>query len=215
MKNNNRSSQIQILIAVIPLSLAVSANAALIDRGGGLIYDADLNITWLANANVNGPMTWNDAMTWASNLSYYDSVRNITYTDWRLPTTLRPDSACVAQNGGYYFCTGSEMGHLFYNELGGTDQIPISTGHNSNYGLFQNIQAYYYWSGTVYESDPAAAWSFDFANGSTYAGAISYDFYAFAVRPGDVAAVPIPAAFCLFGSGLIGLFGFMRKRESR
>ena len=27
------------------------ANAALVDRGGGLIYDTDLNITWLADAN--------------------------------------------------------------------------------------------------------------------------------------------------------------------
>lgn len=25
----------------------------------------------------------------AANLSYYDSVRNVTYTDWRLPTTLQ------------------------------------------------------------------------------------------------------------------------------
>ncbi|MBI3571122.1 MAG: hypothetical protein HY082_08465, partial [Gammaproteobacteria bacterium] len=42
---------------VFGLGLAfVSANtaqASLVDRGGGLIYDQDLNITWLANANVN------------------------------------------------------------------------------------------------------------------------------------------------------------------
>ena len=33
------------------LALPGLANAALIDRGGGLIYDTDLDITWLADAN--------------------------------------------------------------------------------------------------------------------------------------------------------------------
>ena len=35
---------------------------------------------------------------------------------------------------------------------------------------------------------------------------------AWAVRTGDVAAVPIPAAVWLFGSGLVGLFGLARRR---
>src|SRR3989344_6138087 len=133
---------------VFGLGLAcVSANtaqASLVDRGGGLIYDTDLNVTWLSNANVNGLMTWGNAMTWASNLSYYDSVRNVTYTDWRLPTS----DTC-----GGYNCTGSEMGHLFYTELGGVAGQSIATTHNANYNLFQNVQSDVYWSGTEYAPD--------------------------------------------------------------
>jgi len=39
-----------------------SANAALINRGGGLIYDSDQDITWLQDADkaltsINGGMT--------------------------------------------------------------------------------------------------------------------------------------------------------------
>jgi hypothetical protein len=32
-------------------------------------YDIDLDITWLGDANVNGPMGWDTAANWADNLS--------------------------------------------------------------------------------------------------------------------------------------------------
>ena len=66
-------------LALMGLSLIIlSANAALIDRGGGMIYDDQLKITWLQNANYaktnshdsDGKMNWYEARTWAANLSY-------------------------------------------------------------------------------------------------------------------------------------------------
>jgi hypothetical protein len=111
MKNNNRFHIILVLVLGL---VSVNVHAALVDRGGGMIYDTDLNVTWLADANysmtsgynADGYMTWGEATTWAANLSYGG------YSDWRLPTA---DPACSLS----YNCTGSEMGHLFYNELGG------------------------------------------------------------------------------------------------
>ncbi len=41
------------------------------------------------------------------------------------------------------------------------------------------------------------------------------EFYAWAVRPGDASAVPIPATVWLFGSGLIGLIGWARRKQGR
>lgn len=35
----------------LTLAASSSANAALVDRGGGLIYDTILNVTWLQDAN--------------------------------------------------------------------------------------------------------------------------------------------------------------------
>ena len=69
-----------------------AAQAALHDRGGGLVYDDVLNVTWLGDANYaktsgydsDGLMTWDQAMTWADTLVYHDSVRNVDYSDWRL-----------------------------------------------------------------------------------------------------------------------------------
>ncbi len=72
------------------LLMAGKAQATLIDRGSGLIYDDVLNITWVADANLcvalnncvnsaTGAMTWDDANTWAANLDYQG------FDDWRLP----------------------------------------------------------------------------------------------------------------------------------
>jgi hypothetical protein len=56
---------------LLAAGLSGAAQAALVDRGGGLIYDTDLNVTWLQDANyaqtsgydADGRMTWGDATT--------------------------------------------------------------------------------------------------------------------------------------------------------
>ncbi|MBZ0070843.1 MAG: DUF1566 domain-containing protein [Gammaproteobacteria bacterium] len=210
------------------VAISGAAQAALIDRGGGLIYDTDLNITWLANANYgagssydsidgtsNGAMDWQNAVSWAMNLSYYDSVRNVTYDDWRLPTTLEPDPSCQQTNDGLINCTGSELGHLFYNELGGVAGYSLTTTHNDNYYLFTNI-VFNYWSGTIYSSlGNSYAWSFSSTGRQGAQGMGSPYLHAWAVRDGDVAAipsmVPLPTAVWLFASGLLALAGMSRK----
>ncbi len=104
-----RSQSRALLAAVsfcVGLLSATGSQAALQSRLGGLaLYDTDLNITWAANANINGSMTWNDAMTWVAGLT----ISGIS--GWRLPTS----DTCFGFN-----CTSSEMGHLFYTELVGT-----------------------------------------------------------------------------------------------
>jgi hypothetical protein len=206
------------------------AFGALINRGGGLIYDTDRDITWLADANYgagsfydtnegyeDGLMSWASANAWATNLSYYDSVRGVTYDDWRLPTTLYPDPSCNTPGYGTN-CTGSEMGHLFYDELQGIAGQSILVTHNSSFDLFTNIQPYRYWSTT--ESEPRSfnyEWYFDFSNGFQYDSHYANAGYAWAVRPGDVAVtstVPVPAAAWLFGSGLLSLVGMARRKAA-
>lgn len=108
------------LIAASLISGAAHATLMGRDLNGSLgsfeaYYDTDLDITWLANANVNGLMNWADANAWAANLSFNDGVN--TYDNWRLPSTLQPDASCSDQtlgSSGGFRCTGSEMGHLFY-----------------------------------------------------------------------------------------------------
>ncbi|PPD33371.1 MAG: hypothetical protein CTY19_07575 [Methylomonas sp.] len=41
-------------------------------------------------------MNWNEANDWAAALEYHDIVRNVTYSDWRLPmlTDLGSLGAC-------------------------------------------------------------------------------------------------------------------------
>lgn len=141
-----------------PLALAAAlvmsgaAQAALHDRGGGLIYDDVLNVTWLQDANYaqttghdeDGQMTWTQATAWASAISYYDNVRGVTYDDWRLPATNPVNGVSFNLNASYdgstdygynvgeagtiyAGSTGSEMAHLFYVSLDNKGTCPVST----------------------------------------------------------------------------------------
>jgi hypothetical protein len=168
------------------------ADAALVDRGGGLIYDTGLDVTWLQNANASGNITTPDAASaWASSLIYHDAIRNVDWDDWRLP---EDDLSCSGPDN----CSDSEMGHLFYIE-----SVTFSTPTP-----FFNLQSGFYWFGTP---TGLGARSFEFITGITALDVSFYDpAYAWAVRDGDV--VPIPAAFWLFGSGLVGLIGLARYR---
>ncbi|MDH5191737.1 MAG: VPLPA-CTERM sorting domain-containing protein [Gammaproteobacteria bacterium] len=201
-------------LLVISITASSVSNAALVSRLGGLAYfDTESNLTWLADANyaqtsgyhVDGRMTWEQANLWATSLQV-DGVDG-----WRLPSTLQPDLSCNIQSGSVsygYNCTGSEMGNLFYNVLGNLASSLTDTGP------FSNIQSYNYWSGTEYAPNISYAWNFFMEFGQQNTSNKATNFYAWAVKPGDVSTVPVPAAVWLFGSGLIGLVGFARRKKA-
>lgn len=216
----NRTRTARITGICVSLGLAMTANAALIDRGGGMIFDSDRNITWLANANqgagsayddsfltTDGLMTWQSAVNWAANLSYGG------YTDWRLPTTAVPDVTCSMVPPAAFGtnCTGSELGHLYNTELGGTVANPVGPTPAPGPGPFTNILADGYWSGTAYDATFAYVVNFGFS-GQQAADNKTLGYGAWAVRDGDVGVVPGPAALWLFGTALIGLAGRLRRR---
>ena len=184
--------------------------------GGTVVYDSVRNITWLANANANGLMNWTAANTWANGLTVGG------FTGWRLPTTLQPDATCSdsidagspygAQSYGVS-CTGSELGNLFYNGLGGVANQSITTTHNANYDLFTNIQSSVYWSGTEYAPIPDNAWYFGTDDGYQDYGLKDNSSYAWAVRSGDVAAVPEPGVMGLLGIGALAWAGTKARRR--
>jgi hypothetical protein len=201
------------LLALTCLTLSINAHAALTSvLGGQAIYDDVADLTWLQDANAAGAaMNLADSRAWAAGLNI-DGV-----TGWRLPGTLQPDSSCSTQGGADGWgagnnCTGSEMGNLFYNVLGGTAGQSIVASNNGNLALFDNVQPAWYWSGTDGSilGAPDGGWIFNFSDGGQ--GCCNGAQYAWAVHAGNVSAVPVPAAVWLFGSALLGLGVVKRKK---
>ena len=192
-----------LIILFFVFGLTAFANATLWDRGGGLIYDDDLNITWLQDANyamtsgydADGKMHWWAAMAWAENLVYQG------YDDWRLTSLLNQDgSKCQGYN-----CIESEMGHLYYIELENKAGGPLN-----NTGPFTNLKADFYWAETPYDI-PSYGGIFRFDTGAQGYQGGEFLSYALPVRDGDSAPIPEPRALLLLSSGLAGLAWIKRK----
>ena len=194
-----------------------------LDKNGTVdaLYDTDLNITWLRNANVNGLQTWQDASAWVRNFTFGG------YNDWRLPTIVDTGSpGCNASYGGtdcgYNVQTKdgptvySEMAHLFYVTLGNLADFDILGNYRggtngvdwglANTAQFQNLQTPYYWLGLQYASRFGdQAWAFYTYDGYQSTIGKNYAFYAMAIRSGDVTAVPEPSAALLLIIGFCAL----------
>ncbi len=200
-------------------------------------YDATLDITWLANANAAGSnMTWANATAWVTALD----VNGIT--GWRLPTvtpingtsfdtTVSADGSTDlgtaattsdGTDGGWRDASGSpvsELGHLFYVTLGNlggcVPSLPWCTPQAgaglTNTGPFSNVFAETYWTGSVLDS--TNVWDFGFSTGFQSANPKTLTGRVWAVRSGDISAVPIPAAAWLFGSGLVGGLLVLARRR--
>jgi len=205
---------------VLVFCLAGVSNAILIDKGGGLIYDDVLDITWLQDVNYaktsgydsDGWMNWDTAITWVDSLIYEG------YDDWRLPKTV--DELVVWGYDGTttagYNITTSEIGYMFYENLGNsayraTDGTYPSSGWGLvNYGPFENL-GLLYWS-DEYSTDPTHAWHNSFINGGQGIDLKNADrHFAWGVRDGDSNPIPEPTTMLLLGTGLIGLAGTRRK----
>lgn len=199
---------------VLALTAVVSgaAHAALHDRGGGLIYDDDLNVTWLSDSGYamtsgydsDGRMTWEEASRWAADLVYGG------YDDWRLPSL-------VYERGGYI---SSELQYLYRSLLGPAIQQgglnTLATNHNSSYDLF-DVHPTWFWINNPttqgWEPRYPAINMFDGFQSDADRGD---QLMVWAVRDGDVAAVPEPGvwAMLLAGVAMVGVTVTRSKMRS-
>lgn len=132
-------------VAAVVLALSGPSDAALVSRGGGMVYDTTQDLTWLVDMNyavtsgyaaanatatfphvetmitTGGRMGWSAANAWANGLVYGG------YADWRLPGLNPSDTSCLLERdfgpgiGVLHYgpeCSGGELSHLFVVDLG-------------------------------------------------------------------------------------------------
>jgi hypothetical protein len=137
---------------------------------GKLIYDPVTKIVFLANANLAGTLA-PDSPYYVSGINPDGSMNQTALgnflaalnsktnpymglTGWTLPEIAvgggNPDCTINPENGSPvygYNCDGvdSQLGELFYNELGGEAGNDIRWHSNWNVWLFNHLQSDYYW----------------------------------------------------------------------
>lgn len=188
MNLRNIRAQACLCLAVTASIASTNASAELVDRGGGLLYDTVLNLTWLQDANfaqtsgfdADGRLGSGDAFSWVEHLSYFHAPSGKTITGWRLPTVSPSNGVAMnydnrfdgnSDNGYNIASPQSELGYMFYVNLGlkglydksGAQQsgccVPAAYGETVDVGLVRNLRNYAYWTQTPYEgSAPGYYW---------------------------------------------------------
>lgn len=135
--SRTRKIAVTMVVGAMSLTMIESPDAALIDRGNGLIYDDVLNVTWVQDVALaqtlgqdsDGRFDWSGANAWVSQLVYAG------YDDWRLPT-LSPVNGTswnqvfhcdgsadygygiAAPGGASAGFTGNELAYMYHVNLG-------------------------------------------------------------------------------------------------
>lgn len=190
-----RKLELTVIVGLL-LAAAPGADAELEPRlGGKLVYDTDLNITWLADGNLpksqgRGLASPSGAMRWDSARQYLALMNKEKYlgvSTWRFPRIL---PGCAG-----YDCTYSELGHLFYLELGGQAGSKLSASGDPDLVRFGNIEeggGTFYWGEMTGGSN---IWSFSFSGGFQAQRSPSFNEHQlWPVFDGDIANIIKPSS---------------------
>ena len=176
----------------------------------GTVYDANANVTWLANANLAATQTFLLSSFGAVNrdgsmdhdtallfIARMNTAHYLNQTTWQLPPTAAHDGSCSIKQTFGFGCTGSPMGALYYKTLKKAKGTPVVPTPNVGLGPFHNVQPYLYWTceGATLSAcngspEKGFAWSFSFGDGFEGTDVVANDLYVTAYYPDEPAPAP-------------------------
>jgi hypothetical protein len=184
----------------------------LVSADGQLVYDPLAQITWLADADLarsrtfgaqcasyepplkptffpagipcidrDGSMSSDTANNWLAGMN---AAKWLGHSDWVLPDD---DIGCSG-----FSCEASELGDLYYNQLGLSRGTPVVATPAVYVGPFNHVQPYLYWSCSAPYTNPPCLnagpadnfeYSFSFGNGFEGTDLVANDLYVTAYFP--------------------------------
>jgi hypothetical protein len=179
-------------------------------NAGQVVYDSQLNVSWLADGNLaakqsfgvsginkSGSMTYQTALLWVQALNAYNKGGGyLGHNNWQLPTAPQNDPHCdrtgtQGESFGFH-CSGSALGSLYYNTLHLQEPntaVPIPSGTT---GPFSNFQPYLYWSKSAAANATQGFVSFSFNTGFQGANVWRNHLYVMPMIKGKLPGMPPP-----------------------
>jgi hypothetical protein len=166
----------------------------LLPIGQRLVYDANQNVYWLANANAvvdptvraqvsftpsnpngldaSGAMDFQTATEWIQALNSSNYLKPAQA--WQLPATPSTDGNCAVKGFGPN-CSGSAFGNLFYLGLGHSYGNSSAPGFGATFGQLQNLRPGLYWYNASGMPDNVS--TFAFGNQIPGTNTTSYNYF--------------------------------------
>ncbi len=203
------------------------------DGNADAYYDTSRNLTWLADADPIGATDYYTGKAWVDSLNVHG------VSGWRLPTIVGVAGGFPSCDNGYSYdgsgdcgynvpTAGSELAHMnqqvlgnlpYWSTAGGGGNTPPQPGWGlTNTGPFTNLVAGDYATdrtefSQVYVGEEFV-WLYQFGLGYQDAGEVVLPTTHFwAVRDGDVTAVPEPGTWALMLAGVAGVGRIVRRRR--
>jgi hypothetical protein len=178
---------------------------------GQTVFDPNLNVTWLADANLpatqtfgianinkSGSMDYGTALRWVAAMNALDhGAGYLGHNNWQLPTAPTEDHSCArtglnGESFGFH-CSGSALGSLYYRSLALREPDTAVAIPANRRGPFSDFQPYLYWSGSVAVDPRQGFVSFSFNSGFQGANVTLNHLYALPKIKGKLPGTP-PAA---------------------
>jgi len=183
-----------------------SGSSGLEPMGNGTVYDANLGVFWLADANLagdarvrkmlgadklninsDGTMDYQTALQWVNLLNKYNGEKGyLDHNKWQLPVTPAYDSTCSSRNIDSFgaTCTGSALGNLYSVGLGKNFPDSVAPEFSVTVDPFENLQPSLYWT---LDTNSGGSVTFSFLSQNQAANTPKYNFmHVLATIPGAI-----------------------------